>query len=291
MSLSSRRIWDGAIQAFTQRTKLHVIALVSLTTAFVFFGCTLLGLNNLTAIVSRWGHAQKVSIFLRHDAEKSEVLELQRWLSLEPHIKSVKYVSAMEAAAEFGRSQSKLELPPEVFPNSLEVQLREETPSARAEALYGALREASVVEDIETYQGLTKEFSRFVGISQSLSVALGILIFVCIIAIVASTVRLSLISRRAEVEIMRMCGATNRFIRLPFLIEGSAQGFVAAVLAIGILGITYIVFGHQISILWSAITGVSLQFLGWQSLFVLIITGVISGAIASAWSIRRYLDV
>jgi cell division transport system permease protein len=291
MKLSSRFIWDRALQAFTQRTKIHAIALVSLTTAFVFFGCTLIGCANLNAIVGRWGHAQRVSIFLKHHATKSEVLQLQRWLSLDPQIKRVRYVSAMEAAAEFGRAQTKLELPPEVFPDSIELELRDNAANTRTEALYSALRDADIVADIETYQGLTKEFSRFVNISQSLSFTLGILIFMCIIAIVASTVRLSLTSRRAEVEIMRLCGATNRFIRLPFLIEGSVQGFVAAAAAICILSITYIVFGHPISTLFQAMTGVSLQFLGWQSLVILIVTGVMSGAIASAWSIRRYLEV
>ena len=107
--------------------------------------------------------------------------------------------------------------------------------------------------------------------------------------IISNTIRISMHSRRFEISIMKSVGATNRFIRAPFLIEGIIIGLVSAVISTFILGSVY-------NVIWELIegvvpfVGVSFENIFWRVMGGFVATGMFFGIIGSSISIRRYLS-
>ena len=128
-----------------------------------------------------------------------------------------------------------------------------------------------------------------------LSGAILILLVVISIFIIANTIKLTVHARRREISIMKYVGATNNFIRWPFIVEGIIIGVVAALISIMLLGVLYNVVSNKIlSIAGSNIINISL--LTFSDMFTLIIVvylalGIGIGTLGSMISMRKYLDV
>ena len=125
-------------------------------------------------------------------------------------------------------------------------------------------------------------------------VILIVLIFISIF-IIANTIKLTVHARRKEISIMKYVGATNSFIRWPFIVEGMIIGIVAALISILILGLAYNFVTDKI--LESAINSmISIQLLSFSEIFTLVIIvylalGIGIGVIGSMISMRKYLEV
>jgi cell division transport system permease protein len=119
---------------------------------------------------------------------------------------------------------------------------------------------------------------------------LAVLLTIASILLIANTIRLSLFSRRREVEVMKLVGATDWFIRWPFVIEGTVVGAVGALVAIGILGLTKIALLDPLVGRWTLIAAPStIPFV--PLMLVLVLAGVGVSALGSGLSLRRFLRV
>jgi cell division transport system permease protein len=117
-----------------------------------------------------------------------------------------------------------------------------------------------------------------------------VLLVIASVLLIANTIRLSLFARRREVEVMKLVGATDWFIRWPFVIEGTIVGAAGAVLAITILGVTKIALLDPLASSWTLIAAPrTIPF--WALLAVLLGAGVMVSAIGSGLSLRRFLRV
>ena len=125
----------------------------------------------------------------------------------------------------------------------------------------------------------------------------GILILLIVISIfiIANTIKLTVHARRKEISIMKYVGATNSFIRWPFIVEGMIIGIIAAMISILILGVAYNLLTDKI--LQSAINSmINIQLLSFSEIFTLVIAvyltlGIGIGIIGSMISMRKYLEV
>ena len=119
---------------------------------------------------------------------------------------------------------------------------------------------------------------------------LTVLLVLASILLIANTIRLSLYSRRREVEVMKLVGATDWFIRVPFVIEGVIVGAAGALLAITVLGVTKVVLLDPLASNWGLIAAprtIGFTFL----VIVLLAAGTLVSAIGSGLSLRRFLRV
>ena len=122
-----------------------------------------------------------------------------------------------------------------------------------------------------------------------------ILLIVISIAIIANTIKLTVHARRKEISIMKYVGATNSFIRWPFLVEGVIIGVIAGLISVGIVGALYTYFYGKLSgTIFMDIA--NLKLIEFKDMFELILIvylglGAGIGAIGSAISMRKYLDV
>ena len=182
-------------------------------------------------------------------------------------------------------------VPDEAFPASLELRLIDGISATRVERLAKRIRHFPAAEDIETYAASFKPLQTLLGTARNAAAALALLVGLCVIAVIANTIRLAVSNRSQEIRILKLCGATDTFIRSPLLLEGAVQGFAASVLAILILGLIFVTVRGQIDTAIFAFTGVHPAFLSVTGSLLLIVTGTVMGALGSLLSVRRHLVI
>jgi cell division transport system permease protein len=116
-------------------------------------------------------------------------------------------------------------------------------------------------------------------------------VVVCSFAVVSNTIRLSVAQRRDEIEMLRMCGATDAFVRGPFVLEGTLQGLFAALLAMLLLATAYLALHGYLDAALAPLAGMKVAFLPPLVAIAIPVSGALLGALGSAVSIRRYLRV
>lgn len=289
---TTRRARRGMLREW----RLHALSVFSLAVAFVCLGAALLVLTNLRAIEERWAHAGRASVYLRDTAGTDEVESLKAALSAVPGVTGVRYVSAAQARAEFGEGESGkrsdvASLPVEAFPASLEVDVRPDVSNADIAAMVQKLKQLPAVDDVETYQAWTERLGRLVRGSVTAAAMLALVVFASVLAVVGSTIRLALQRRRTEVEVLKLVGATDRFIKGPFLVEGMSQGAFGAIGALVILGGLFLVIRGRLDAELAALVGVDPSFLPWPMALGMVMVGMLLGMVAAALGLRRLVNV
>ena len=226
---TTRRARRGMLREW----RLHALSVFSLAVAFVCLGAALLVLTNLRAVEERWSHAGRASIYLKENASQADIDSFKAALASVPGVSQVRYVSSGQARSDFGQEEiakaaDLAALPVEAFPASLEIEVKPDMPAADLEDMVAKIRLLPAVDDVETYQSWTERLSRLVRGGVAAAALLAVVVFASVLAVIGSTMRLALQRRKTEVEVLRLVGATDGFVKGPFLIEGSAQGALGA---------------------------------------------------------------
>ncbi|MBX3245674.1 MAG: permease-like cell division protein FtsX [Myxococcales bacterium] len=290
-----KTLMSRAKRGLREELRLYLVAISSLSVAFLCVGGALLAVSNLSSIAERWGQSGRMTVFLRDGAQDGDVAQLRMVLESLPEVRDVEALSSAEARALF-LAQSEVTadlaaLPPEVFPASLEVTLRGGTDPARVEAIAGRVAQLRAVDDVETYRGFFDRLESLLAAGRGLAGMLALLVGLCVLAVIGNTIRLAVARRRDEIEVLKLCGATDSFVRGPFVVEGTFQGFASAVLAVLVLLLGFALLRGPLDQSISALTGTKAAFLEPWMLMALVLGGALIGAAGSALSLRRYLTV
>jgi cell division transport system permease protein len=236
-----------------------------------------------------------MSIYLRDGAKPQDVDKLEGLLANVNEVQHVEHVTAEQARKAFldnaniDRELSSLSA--EVFPPSLEVTLRTATTVQRTDAIASRVSQFGVVRDVESYRGWFERLETLLAAGRGMAGALAALVVFCVLAVVGNTIRLAVAGRKREIEVMKLCGATDRFVRAPFVVEGALQGLAASVLALLLLLIAFFLLQGTVNATLAALTGLRVAFLGPLMMLGLVVGGALMGAAGSALSLRRYLTV
>ena len=278
--------------------RLHVLSVFSLTVAFVCLGAALLVLVNLKGVEDRWAHTGRASIYLKDGAPPADVEALKTALERVPAVTNVHYVSSGQARADFGALERDSAektglsaLPADAFPASLEVQVRPELEQNELNEIIAKLRMLPAVEDVETYRAWTERLSRFMRGGVAAAALLSLVVFGSVLAVVGSTVRLALQRRKTEVEVSKLVGASDRFVKGPFVVEGSAQGAAGAAVALVFLAIMFLIVRGRLDVELASLLGVEPQFLPLWLALAVVASGGVLGATAAALGLRKLVTV
>lgn len=186
----------------------------------------------------------QVEVYLKDGLSQKRVRELARAIARMPEVVQVSYVDKDSAAAEFRRvfGGELLSLVPEnPLPASFRVRLRPGPYiGTRAKNLAERISRMDGVEAVDYGRGWAERLERWLWIALGVDLLAGLAVGLAAVSAAAGTVRLTIWARREVIEVMRLVGATDRFIRRPFLLEGAMKGLVGGLLAAGILAV-----GHQ----------------------------------------------
>jgi cell division transport system permease protein len=275
--------------------RLHALSVFSLSVAFVCLAASLLVVTNLQAVEKRWAHAGRASIYLKEDATSADVNQLKDALAKVPGVTAVHYVSSGQARDQFAKDDDPngalAGLPAEAFPASIEVEVATSVTDSGLTEMVGKLQKLPAVDDVETYQSWTERLGRLVRGGVAASAVLAVIVLFSVLAVVGSTMRFALQRRRPEVEVLRLVGATDRFVKAPFLVEGSLQGALGAGCAVALLGFLFLLMRGRLDNELALLLGVEPSFLPWQIALGMIVVGGVLGAVAASLGLRRLVTV
>ncbi|MDD9945863.1 MAG: permease-like cell division protein FtsX [Myxococcales bacterium] len=290
-----RTTFARARRGFRDDLRLHVVAVASLVVAFLCLGAALLGVENLARVAERWTQSQHMTVYLGTDASESDIAQLRLVLDSLTEVAEVEYINSARARAQFAE-QTEMgadvgSLPAEAFPASLELALHASANRTRITKIGERIKSFNAVEDVETYQDWFGQLGSLLDAGRKAVGILALLVAVCVVAVIGNTIRLAVANRRQEIEVLKLCGATDRFVRTPFIVEGILQGLTASVLSLVLLGISYLSLRGQVEDTVVTLTGMQVVFLGPLTVLGVVCGGGLVGALGSALSLRRYLSV
>ncbi len=234
--------------------------------------------------------ASRVKVYLKETVTEEELNALRAQMEKMPEVASVTYVNKdtalKEAKKRFSENPEMLRyLRGNPFPARVEAKLKDPTKST---VVAGRMKGQPGVNDIETGGPTARKVVRGAMWLSGLVLGIGLFLIAAATLLVANTIRLSIFARRREIEVMKLVGAANSFVRLPFMIEGFIVGIVAAFGAVLMLIACQQVFKsifENISVSSLASVDKALIFLGKFAM------GMLLGTLGSGMTIRKYLRV
>lgn len=277
-----RNIWMTLASIFTVVLSLFILG---------FFSIVILNLNKMADTLES---QVQISVYLKDDLSQEEIDETKETLSKIEGLQDIKFTTREEAMKNFkehlGDQQFLLDALDDTNPLPDSFSLTVTSPQqvktiADTAAALDSVESASYSQDIINHLFNLTHLIRLIGI------ALIILLTGAAIFIISNTIRLTVFARRKEIAIMKYVGATDWFIRWPFLLEGICLGFIGGGLATIFL---YIVYNQVTQEIYEAMAFFPLipqhPFIDYISLAILV-AGIIIGALGSTISLKRFLKV
>jgi cell division transport system permease protein len=274
--------------------RLHVLSIFSLAVAFITLASALLLVTNVAAVRDRWSRAGRATVYLREGAGDAEIGAITAALESTPGVKKVRHVSAQEARREVmadEKDKALASLPASAFPASLEVGFTEEIGDDELAAVALKLKALPAVETVETYQKWTERLSALLGGGVTAAACLAVVVLAAVVSVIGSTMRLLLHRRQKEVEVLKLVGATDGFVRRPFVIEGATQGAAGAGAALLMLGALYLIVRGRFDQELSVLLGVTPAFLPWHLALGMVLLGGTLGAATALVSLRKMVRI
>jgi cell division transport system permease protein len=217
------------------------VAAATIGTCLVLAGAFAVLVANMEAILARFGDELHVVAYLEPGLPQHQLDALMQRALAQPGVDSVTYVSAEEAAERFRRTQPEraalldgLETNP--LPPSIELRLAAEQRSAEpVRAVSEALARLAGVAEISSGNEWIEGYARAVALIRSVGLAIGAVLALATLLIVANTIRLSVYARRDEIDILRLVGASRTYVAAPFLLEGVLEGLTGGLLGLVLL--------------------------------------------------------
>jgi cell division transport system permease protein len=265
-------------------------------TMTVLIGMFLLGLFIAlgTWVVSWSDHVKsqlEVKVFFEDDVKPKQVDTVRIYLETDDRVKEFQFVSKVEALERMKQRYPELtaNLPSNPLPASYEVlPVRAEEVKAISADLRA--QQFAGVERVKDGQQTSRRILQVARVIQVVFLVAVIVLLAASVLLIANTIRLSIFARRREIEVMKLVGATNWFVRGPFMVEGLLCGAVGAVAAIVLLFL-----GRELAlpaILGQVDTSSDVQALAFSMIaLILLVVGLTVGALGSGLTLRKHLKV
>lgn len=229
----------------------HAIGLGTMVVSLLIFGAFLLLLVNLNAWVGEWGHALTMSVYLQDGISEAGRNNIETVIRSLPDAQIRRYISKERALAEFKRAlgtQSGLldGLSCNPLPASFEIVFNEvEGKKVDARGMKQGLEKVEGVEEVHYSEEWLDRFEGLMKMIRLVGFVIGGLLCMGVLFIVMNTIKLTIYSRKEEIEILKLVGATDWFVKIPFMLEGMIQGIMSGALALFILFLAYLVISTE----------------------------------------------
>jgi cell division transport system permease protein len=286
--------YKRAIKDILDHRFLNAVTIVTIAVAILISSAFALFFINANAIVNSWKKGIRIMVYLEPNASEIEIADIKSKIGDAKGVKNVRFISNTEALEQLKnqmKRQSSLldDLQENPLPDAFEVRLTEDFQNRdKVEALAALLESLSQVDDVEYGQVWLGRFTNILDLFRLTGYAMGALFFVATVLIVANTIRLVLYSRREEVEIMRLVGATDGFIRAPFYIQGLIQGALGGIIGLGVLFILFIFISSNVD---KSLTSslFEIRFLPMGAFFGILICSMFVGWMGCFLSLKQFL--
>jgi len=231
---------------------LNLITIITISLSILITSAFILFFINAGEIVNSWRKGLRIMAYLKPGVDNTELAYLKQAIQSLDGVQQLRYISKQEALS---RLKSQMQHQASLFenltenplPDSLEIRMTATTDSwQKIEALAAQIEIMTQVDDVEYGQHWIGRFIHMFNLFRLAGYAMGTLFLMAAIFIVANTIRLVIYSRRDELEIMRLVGATDNFIKMPFYFEGIIQGALGAIFGLGTLYVAFMFIASNV---------------------------------------------
>ena len=292
-------IGEGFSNVFKNKKSTGASLMIMCATMIIFGIFLILG-ENINHFVDQVESEQGMQVFVKNEATQEQIDELGEKIRAIDGVSTVEFVSKDEALEQmkerFGDKQDLLdgyEGENNIFTASYVVTLTDLTKSK------------TVQDQINTYTDVVKKITSkdevvttLINLANGIKIVTGVILVLLIIIsifIIANTIKLTVHARRKEISIMKYVGATNNFIRWPFIVEGMIIGILASIISIIIVGVAYTFIADKlVNVEFMQLINMSL--ISFSDMFnsiilVYMLLGIGIGVLGSLISMRKYLKV
>jgi cell division transport system permease protein len=291
-----------ALRALSRNAAPSLAAFATILITTLVLGVFIPVVRAATAKTNEVRNKIELEVFLHDDATNAEVTDLGQRIRAVPHVDSTEFVSKAEALrilrSRLGKKSTIVnDLPGNPLPRSYRIKLDDpanvglvksqlERPGADSKPQ----PISPAIDEIKDREDDTNKILSATSTIKILLASLATLLVLASILLVANTIRLSVFARRREVEVMRLVGATNWFIRWPFVIEGLIVGFLGGAAAVALLWVAKETVVDPLSDRFALIAAP--QTIEFQALVVLLLAAATAvSAAGSGLTLRRFLRV
>jgi cell division transport system permease protein len=292
-----REMWAS----FRRNLTLTAAAILTSAIALLLVGTTLLIQRAFENLLVQWKGDVAMIVFVRSDATPEQIALIDESIRSAPTIINVDKLQYLdktqtyeEAKRIFAGDPVTLSLlTPENIPSEFKVVPITQDP-ALVRSLSEQYRSLPGVEDVALAEDEFEVISTLSKFVRTVTLVMSLVLLVVAVGLIWNTIRTAMFARRREIEVMKLVGATNWFIRVPFMLEGLLQGLIGAVVSCGGLWALNSAWTNGVAGFKTG-TGISSLVVpsGYLSgvMFVILIIGALAGAIGSAIAASRFLDV
>lgn len=276
----------------------NAITILTIAVSLFLFAGFLLVLKNIDKVISGAGTTLYVTAYIKEGAPDKQITSFIKELEQSPGVRSVRYLSKEDALSMF-----RDELGPRAsflrglesdnpLPASIELILQpDELKIGRVGASVERLRENPLLEEVIYGNEWVERSQKVLTLFRLLGYLSLAIVLIIIIFLIANTIKLVIYARRDEVIIMQLVGATDSFVKMPFVISGVLQGFTGAGCGLLVLRLVFWIVNFQL--MNSSLLGVALpqlSFLSGVLVFAVVSLGMIIGAIGSFFALGRFMN-
>jgi cell division transport system permease protein len=285
--------FKSAFQDILNDRLVHLISIGTITISMLLFGSFLLLYVNLDRWIKEWGESLTMSVYLKDGIDKKtrmgiekklsdlEGADLKGYISKEQAIKDLKRGLGEQAGLLEGLKENPL-------PASLEVVFNEiKDNQIDPKKIKEELEKVKGVDEVQYNEQWVERFEGMLHVFKVLGLIIGGFLCVAVLFITTNTIKLTIYSRRNEIEIYKLVGATDWFVKIPFLIEGAIQGFFSGLVSLLILYLVYIIFSLQ-TIQLFGLPVLDIFFLSRENALFIIIISLFLGTCGGLVAIGRF---
>jgi cell division transport system permease protein len=297
ISYALRETWAS----FQRNVTLTAAAIVTSAVSLLLVGATFLIQRGFENLLVQWKGDVQMIVFVRADATPEQIAFIEENLRSQPTVIDVdqlRYLNQAESYEEakkvFAGDPTTLSLlNPQRIPSQFKVvPVTEQT--ELVSSLSQQFRQLPGVEAVALAEDEFEIIAKLSGFIRTVTITMSLVLLVVAVGLIWNTIRTAMFARRREIEVMKLVGATNWFIRVPFMLEGLLQGFIGGVLScFGLWGLNQAwstgIAGFKPG------TGISALVVpdGYVTnvMLILLVVGMLAGAIGSGIAASRFLDV
>ncbi|MBU1341604.1 MAG: permease-like cell division protein FtsX, partial [Proteobacteria bacterium] len=272
----------------------NFITIITISLSILVVSVFLLFFENASRVIESWNQGGRAMIYLKNDFSLDMLPQLKARINALGDIDEMVYISKTQALDKLkkdmeARSAFLKTLNENPLPDALEIKMRSYNSFEEVQKFAQNIKAIEIVEDIEYGQGWLGKFLSIFNLFKITGYAMCSLFFLIALFITANTVRLAFYSRKLEVEIMRLVGATETFIKAPFYVEGLLQGFFGGVLGLTVLLITYLTISSGITQSLASYMYFDIRFLSIKIILLIIFGSTFLGWFGCYLSLKQIL--
>lgn len=283
-----------AFKSLKRNKTISIASVITVIITFFVLGVFVIVAQNANQMIAGLEDKIEIQVYLKDDIKLIDQREIQVKLKEQDGVQSIEYESAEDAYNKVLKSNPEFlkgyTLEKNPFPASYIVKLSD---ADKITKVSKAINKMTGVESVESQKNIVATMQKVIKVVKAVGSILGVILAAVSVFLIMNTTKLTVYSRRREVGIMKFVGATDWFIRWPFIIEGMVIGLVGALLSSLLLYIGYYfaLKGIGSSFLMMSFSFVSSSYILTNVIFMFMGGGLIIGGIASYLALRKFLKV